>query len=276
MLAVRGPQWRAQWDRYTTLTSGPANYFVRSDIEALAAKIGPRPVDAITNEIYNSFVVMVELPRLGCRLHMREPTWTTMLSWARVMGPEWAAPPSRPWGRFMVRDAGTVSAGLEDRAAFGPFELTEGPTVAVTCIRNPNHLEHDADGPFFWLGREPAQVELYNWLDRPQVVRLVAQGVPGPSVADPSQRRLRCTFNGTDQLLPLGTGNNWALDLALTIPPGKHEVSLVALDPPDRPPLSRDSRDLVLMIRRIRLQLETKGAPPRDGRAEGVALEGRE
>src|SRR5262249_59139923 len=130
----------------------------------------------------------------------------------------------------------------------------------------PHGMGRDDHGLVVWLGREPARIEVSNGSGKEREVILSALCSPGRVVAAQTHRSFLVRIAGESRHVELsGQQMPWVLRVPLSVPPGKHVLELACDDVPDVKPGS-DPRDLILLMRKVRLTVPSGYKPDTDGR----------
>jgi hypothetical protein len=265
-VGLRTPQHLAHWDRYARYEKRQLVPYTRSEMEALARHVGTRRLDVVTTQPNDDFMMLVELGREGCQLQMRRPTWQQMLSWCQRWG--WTAPPDCPVrGDFTLSDSPALVAGQPLLLQTAHYALAaDRDAVSVLGYDVPHGLGRDDQGLVVWLGRRAARIEVCNGSGEGREVILSATCSPGPMVADQTRRSVLVRMAGESRRVELtGRESPWVLRVPLRVPPGKHVLELVCDDVPDVKP-GTDPRDLILLLRKVRLAVPSRYKPDTDGR----------
>lgn len=91
-------------------------------------------------------------------------------------------------GNYMLVGKGTMAAGITvwSNELFNVFKIEAGnPLVSLGEIRAPNRVERFDGSTFFWLGHDPATVDLHSSAD--EVILMDIELIGGPSVGDPAK-----------------------------------------------------------------------------------------
>jgi hypothetical protein len=237
--------------RYVCVPGDTPLCFTRSEVAALAEKIGDRTVDVVEPKIIPGLVLLNEFGRLGVRAQFREPTWAATMAYTG-----WKVPAYPSKGDMTVCESRVWFPPATIRFHNRQFVLAEdGDALTLGPVRAPHTQEEDELGrPCFWQGCSPSEFELWNGTGRTQGAVFAAEGRVGPSNPDLTKRTVLFTLGGRQGAQVLGPANDWRLRLPLEIPPGKTRLALwvgepatVALPPPE-------VRDLLLLISDFRLE----------------------
>src|SRR5262249_12549709 len=132
----------------------------------------------------------------------------------------------------------------EDRGAltFGAWEVPHGPAWD----------EHRR--PCFWQGQAPTRLAIWNGTGRTRRAVFAAAGRAGPSNPDVSKRTVRWACAGRAGEAVLSHANDWQLRVPLTVPPGRHVLTLAVGEPATVRAHPADPRDLLLLVTELRLE----------------------
>jgi hypothetical protein len=113
-------------------------------------------------------------------------------------------------------------------------------------VTNPNGLEQVDGKPFYWLGTEPAHIDMLA--GAPGWITLRAELLPGPSLPTTRARSLRVQSGGGFEALIRTEGGEGTIRVPVTA--GHSTIWLECLDvPASARPASRDPRTLLLGVK---------------------------
>jgi hypothetical protein len=126
-------------------------------------------------------------------------------------------------------------------------------------VTNPNGLEQVDGKPFYWLGTEPAQIDLLA--GAPGWITLRAELLPGPSLLTTRTRSLRVRGAGGFEGLIRTEGGEGTIRVPVTA--GHSTIWLECLDAPaSARPASRDPRTLLLGVKGLEVVFTADAGAP--------------
>ena len=239
--------------RYLTRTHAcfPLVY-KQSEMGKLRALVRGQRLDLCLGDVHDAHMVLVELGGRGTPINLLSPSWDVSLkNWALYVG--YTVPPLPPKARYQIveRSAYAPPGTVRDRSDH--FQLIEdGTAITFRTVQSPQLMTQDENRrPGFWQGHAPTAVEICNGTGHTANVHFLAEGRPGPAVADLSRRIVRYRFGNRQGMALLGP-TGWQLDVPLRLPPGSHVLSLSAEDGPA--PLRSGAAEPLLRLTNLRLE----------------------